>query len=65
MIDFNKFEDTFKLGLGLPSADEVDHTPKNQRKMSKKPETISLLDPNRMRNTGKSARTGLVHTEDV
>ena len=49
MIDFNNFEETFKLGvLGLKGGDT---TPKTMKR--KKPETISLLEPNRIRNVGE------------
>ena len=43
------FEETFKLGrFGLMGGDT---TPKTMRK--KKPESITLLEPNRVRNVGK------------
>ena len=43
------FEETFKLGsFGLKGGDT---TPKTMRK--KKPESITLLEPNRVRNVGK------------
>ena len=49
MIDFYDFEETFKLGvLGLKGGDT---TPKTMKR--KKPESISLLEPNRVRNVGK------------
>ena len=49
MIDFVEFEETFKLGmLGLKGGDT---TPKTLKR--KKPETITLLEPNRVRNVGK------------
>ena len=49
VIDFYDFEETFKLGvLGLKGGDT---TPKTMKR--KKPESISLLEPNRVRNVGK------------
>ena len=51
VIDFVDFEETFKLGvLGLKGGDT---TPKTMKR--KKPESISLLEPNRVRNVGKLA----------
>lgn len=50
MIDFIEFEEIFKLGY-LGGFRDDDGTPKMQRK-SRKPESISLLEPNRLRNCG-------------
>lgn len=52
IIDFNEFEDIFRLGPAGPLASAGDGTPKTLKK-NKKPETISLLEPNRLRNVGK------------
>ena len=52
LIDFYRFEEVFKLGTSL-QADDRDGTPKTMRKMSKRPETISLLEANRLRNVGQ------------
>ena len=61
LIDFYKFEELFRLGnLNLNHDDEVDGTPQNQRKMSRKIETISLLEPNRLRNVGEYVANLLV-----
>lgn len=49
MINFNEFEETFKLGLiGLKGGDT---TPKTMKR--KKPESVTLLEPNRVRNVGE------------
>ena len=48
MIDFYKFEETFKLSNQTFSS-EVD----GGTKTMKKPETVSLLESNRLRNVGK------------
>lgn len=50
MIDFVEFEEIFKLGYHGGFRDD-DGTPKMLRK-SRKPESISLLEPNRLRNCG-------------
>ena len=52
MIDFYRFEETFRLGHPSISEDDIDGTPRASRR-SKRPETISLLEPNRLRNVGK------------
>ncbi|XP_052770325.1 formin-like protein isoform X2 [Mya arenaria] len=53
VIDFNEFEETFKLGVigGLKGGDT---TPKTLKR--KKPESITLLEPNRMRNVAITRR---------
>ena len=54
MIDFPRFEEEFKLGGGeVATEDVVDGTPTFSRRSSKRPEMVSLLDPNRLRNVGK------------
>ena len=53
VIDFPRFEDEFKLGGGEVIEDMTDGTPTSVRRASKRPETVSLLDPNRLRNVGK------------
>lgn len=56
MIDFVDFEETFKLGcFGLKGGDT---TPKTMKK--KKAESISLLEPNRIRNVGKYGQAGVI-----
>ena len=52
VIDFYRFEETFRLGHPSISEDDIDGTPRASRR-SKRPETISLLEPNRLRNVGK------------
>ena len=54
MIDFPRFEEEFKLGGGEVATDDMaDGTPTFSRRASKRPETVSLLDPNRIRNVGE------------
>ena len=53
VIDFYRFEETFKLGSVLMEEDDTDGTPRMSRRYSKRPETVSLLDSNRMRNVGE------------
>lgn len=52
IIDFGEFEDIFRLGPAGPLAAAGDGTPKMPKK-NKKPETVSLLEPNRLRNVGE------------
>jgi len=53
VIDFNKFEEMFKLGnLTLEDID-ADTMATSKQKTVKKIETISLLEANRMRNVGE------------
>jgi len=52
-VDFAKFEEDFKLGINRAKTDMVDAASpnaNNNRKMSKKPELLSLMDANRNRN---------------
>ncbi|XP_052246158.1 formin-like protein isoform X2 [Dreissena polymorpha] len=53
VIDFNEFEETFKLGV-LGALKDSDTTPKTLKR--KKPETITLLEPNRVRNVAITRR---------
>ena len=50
IINFNDFEDTFRLGPAGPLSVGNSGTPTLKKK---KPEAISLLEPNRLRNVGK------------
>ena len=51
MLDFNEFEELFKLGnISLVDVDVVDQMGTIK---PKKKEKLSLLDPNRMRNVGE------------
>ncbi len=56
VIDFYRFEETFRLGHPSISEDDIDGTPKSSRK-SKRPETVSLLEPNRLRNVGAQLKS--------
>ncbi|ESN99595.1 hypothetical protein HELRODRAFT_192864 [Helobdella robusta] len=56
-IDFHKFEDVFRLNqFALDATDEVDGTPKSERRFSRRPEAPSLLEPNRLRNVAITKR---------
>jgi hypothetical protein len=50
VIDFLEFEEVFKLGAGLIGAEEMkaDSTMKKKRT-----ESVSLMEPNRLRNVGE------------
>lgn len=53
-MDLNRFEEIFRLGRVAVGDDEVDGgTPRMERRFSRRPETVSLLEPNRLRNVGK------------
>lgn len=55
VMDLSKFEEIFRLGRATMGDDDVDGgTPRSERRFSRRPETISLLDPNRLRNVGKN-----------
>ncbi|KAK2180878.1 hypothetical protein NP493_421g02041 [Ridgeia piscesae] len=57
VIDFPRFEEEFKLGGGEVASDDMaDGTPTFSRRASKRPETVSLLDPNRIRNVAITRR---------
>ena len=59
LIDFYRFEETFRIDHHqTKSADAEDggadrETPKSERRMSRRVETVSLLENNRMRNVGQ------------
>lgn len=56
VIDFQEFEELFRLGPAGPfSRDPSEGTPKLLKKL-KKPENISLLEPNRLRNVAITRR---------
>ncbi|KAK3108690.1 hypothetical protein FSP39_013484 [Pinctada imbricata] len=62
VIDFTEFEEIFKLGTGgLLGAD--DGTPKTMKR--RKPEAISLLEPNRLRNVAITKRKIEFSNEEV
>lgn len=50
-MDFNEFEDLFKLSNITLMDVDIDSV--STIKLKKKPEKMSLLDPNRMRNVGR------------
>lgn len=52
-MDLNRFEEIFRLGRVAVGDDEADGTPRMERRFSRRPETVSLLEPNRLRNVGK------------
>lgn len=53
-MDLNRFEEIFRLGRVAVGDDDVDGgTPRMERRFSRRPETVSLLEPNRLRNVGK------------
>ncbi|XP_033762894.1 formin-like protein isoform X1 [Pecten maximus] len=54
VIDFNEFEEMFRLSTG-PLRGDDDGTPKLLKKL-RKPESISLLEPNRLRNVAITRR---------
>jgi hypothetical protein len=53
LINFNDFEDSFRIGGSIVGTDEVDNTPRTLRR-SRKPSCVSLLESQRTRNVGKS-----------
>jgi|SRR6218665_1638211 len=54
VMDLNRFEEIFRLGRVAVGDDDVDGgTPRMERRFSRRPETVSLLEPNRLRNVGK------------
>lgn len=63
IIDFNEFEEQFKIGTGLPiskSGDEVEGLTTQGSKRFKRPELQSLLEHNRLRNIGKKKKASFV-----
>ena len=55
MIDFNRFEEEFKLGtLGMNHNDDADSLQSFGSKRFKKPELVTLLEHNRLRNIGRT-----------
>lgn len=49
VINFFEFEEVFKLGAGLIGTDDV----KGETMKKKKAESVSLMEPNRLRNVGE------------
>ena len=74
LIDFYRFEETFRIDhqhhhLRPKNSSEADdavdggggETPKTERRMSRRFETVSLLENNRMRNVGRCFRCSCFH----
>lgn len=63
-IDFNEFEERFKIGIGGTLANgaksEVDGLQSYPSKRFKKPDHISLLEHTRLRNIGKIIKTKFI-----
>jgi hypothetical protein len=56
LIDFNEFEEQFKMGTNMPmpnSNEEIDGLVSQGSKRIKRPELLTLLEHNRLRNIGK------------
>ena len=53
VINFNEFEEVFKLGAGLMGAEDM----KGETMKKKKAESVSLMEPNRLRNVGEFSFT--------
>lgn len=56
LIDFNEFEEQFKMGTNMPmpnSSDEIEGLVSQGSKRIKRPELLTLLEHNRLRNIGK------------
>ncbi|BFZ01227.1 hypothetical protein BsWGS_04266 [Bradybaena similaris] len=64
VIDFNEFEDIFRLGTAGPLSLAGDGTPKTLKR-NKKAETISLLEPNRLRNVAITRRKIELSNDDI
>ncbi|XP_021376267.1 formin-like protein CG32138 isoform X2 [Mizuhopecten yessoensis] len=63
VIDFNEFEEMFRLSTG-PLRGDDDSTPKLLKKL-RKPESVSLLEPNRLRNVAITRRKIEMTNEEV
>ena len=57
VIDFNEFEDVFRLGPAGPLHATGRGSPKSTKKHKK--EAVSLLEANRLRNVGECAHSHL------
>ena len=60
IIDFNEFEEQFKMGSNIPVSnanEEIDGLVSLGSKRFKKPELQTLLEHNRLRNIGKMPST--------
>ncbi len=57
LIDFNEFEEQFKMGSNIPVAnsnDEIEGLVSQGSKRIKRPELTTLLEHNRLRNIGNT-----------
>nr|KAG5688093.1 hypothetical protein BaRGS_031286 [Batillaria attramentaria] len=63
VIDFNEFEEVFRLGPAGPLHASESGTPKALKK--KKPEAVTLLEPNRLRNIAITRRKIEMTNEEI
>ncbi|XP_064648618.1 formin-like protein isoform X3 [Lineus longissimus] len=63
-INFNHFEDSFRIGGAIMDNDEVDNTPRTMRR-SRKPSLMSLLEPQRTRNVAITKRKLQLPNEEL
>ncbi|XP_078320991.1 formin-like protein 3 isoform X7 [Crassostrea virginica] len=61
VINFNEFEEVFKLGAGLMGAEDM----KGETMKKKKAESVSLMEPNRLRNVAITRRKLLLTNDEV
>uniref|UniRef100_K1PX39 Formin-like protein 2 n=1 Tax=Magallana gigas TaxID=29159 RepID=K1PX39_MAGGI len=61
VIDFFQFEEVFKLGAGLIGTDDV----KGETMKKKKAESVSLMEPNRLRNVAITRRKLVLNNDEV
>nr|XP_034308777.1 formin-like protein 3 isoform X8 [Crassostrea gigas] len=61
VIDFFEFEEVFKLGAGLIGTDDV----KGETMKKKKAESVSLMEPNRLRNVAITRRKLVLNNDEV
>ncbi|XP_046450658.1 formin-like protein [Daphnia pulex] len=68
LIDFNEFEEQFKMGTNMPmpnSNEEIDGLVSQGSKRIKRPELLTLLEHNRLRNIAICRRKLEMQLEDV
>nr|CAH0111898.1 unnamed protein product [Daphnia galeata] len=68
LIDFNEFEEQFKMGTNMPmpnSSDEIEGLVSQGSKRIKRPELLTLLEHNRLRNIAICRRKLEMQLEDV
>lgn len=61
VINFFEFEEVFKLGAGLIGTDDV----KGETMKKKKAESVSLMEPNRLRNVAITRRKLVLNNDEV